>query len=68
MERSAVLFGAAAALREPIGSVIDQIDQEAYESRIAKIKGKMESAAFNSCWATGSAMTMEDALDYAMGS
>jgi len=65
-ERAAVLLGAAAALRSPVGSVIDQIDQEEYEQRLARVKVKLGQELFERCWATGTTMTMSQLLKYTL--
>ncbi len=66
-ERAAVLYGAAAALRKPIGSVIDLIDQEQYEGRMAMIKDELGIELFERCWESGAAMSLGQALHYALG-
>jgi predicted ATPase/DNA-binding CsgD family transcriptional regulator len=79
--RAARLFGAAAARRAPIGSVMDLVDQPEYERQLAVVraqldaqaepalglsKGSGEVRAFEMAWVEGQAMTLEQAIEYAL--
>ena len=64
--RAARLFGAAGALRAPIGSVIDLVDQPEYESQLAILRAQLDGATFEAEWEGGSAMTLEQAIEYAL--
>ncbi len=65
-QRAARLFGAAEALREPIGSVIDLVDQPEYERQLAILRAQLDEATFAAAWAEGRTMTMEQAIEYAL--
>jgi len=65
-QRAARLFGAAAALRESIGSVIDLVDQPEYERQIGIVQAHLDEATFTAAWAEGQAMTLEQAVNYAL--
>lgn len=65
-QRAAWLFGAAAALREFIGSVIDLVDQPEYERQIDIVQAHLDEATFTAAWAEGQAMTLEQAVNYAL--
>jgi len=65
-QRAARLFGAAAALRESIGSVIDLVDQPEYERQIGIVQAHLDEATVTAAWAEGQAMTLEQAVNYAL--
>jgi len=64
-ERSVRFFGAAAALRASIGSVIDPADQPAYEREITNLGDELDQATYAVAWDQGQAMTLEQAIAYA---
>jgi predicted ATPase len=66
-EKAVRLFGAAAALRASIGSVIDPVDQASYERNRSSLRGKLGQERFRAAWDEGSAMTMAQAIAYALG-
>ena len=59
--QAARLFGAAEALRAPIGSVMDSVDQPEYERQLAILRLQLDEAAFAAAWAEGQAKTLEQA-------
>jgi tetratricopeptide (TPR) repeat protein len=65
--RAARLIGAAEALRTPVKSAIDSVDQPEYERLVAIIRSQLGKASFSVAWAEGQTMTMEQAVDYALG-
>jgi predicted ATPase/class 3 adenylate cyclase len=65
-ERSVRFFGAAAALRASIGSVIDPADQPAYERTISDLSDVLGQAIFAAAWDEGQAMTLEQAIASAL--
>jgi tetratricopeptide (TPR) repeat protein len=65
-QRAARLFGAAAALRKPLGSVIDLVDQPEYERQLALLRAQLDEAAFATAWTEGQAMTLEQAIEEAL--
>jgi non-specific serine/threonine protein kinase len=66
LERAVRVFGAAAALRAPVGSVIDPADQPAYERRLAALREALGDAAFEAAWAEGGALPLEQAVAEAL--
>jgi predicted ATPase len=65
-ERAVRLFGAAAALRASIGSVIDPVDQAKYKTNLSTLRAKLGKERFTAAWEEGRAMTMEQAIAYAL--
>jgi predicted ATPase/DNA-binding SARP family transcriptional activator len=61
-ERAARLFGAAAAGREPIGNDLPPD----FEERVAALRPAMGEDAFAAAWAEGAAMTLQQAVEYAL--
>ena len=64
--RAARLFGAAEALRAPVNSSIDLVDQPEYERLVAIVRAELDEAAFTDAWAEGQAMTLEQTIKYAL--
>ena len=60
------LLGAAAALREAMGFPVPPVDQPAYHATIASLRTAVGEATFATAWAEGQAMTLEQALGYAL--
>jgi predicted ATPase len=67
IRRAAQLFGAAAALREPLESTIDLADQPEYERQLGEVQSHLDEATFAVAWDAGQAMTFEQAVAYALG-
>jgi non-specific serine/threonine protein kinase len=66
LQRAVRVFGAAAALRAPVGSVIDPADQPDYERRLAVLRAALGAEAFEAAWAEGSAESLEQAVAEAL--
>ncbi len=64
--RAARLFGAAAALRTLIGSTVDLVDVPEYERLLAIVRDQLGLNAFETNWAEGQAMTLEQAIEYTL--
>jgi hypothetical protein len=64
--RAARLFGAAEALRAPVNSTIDLVDQPEYERQVAIVRVQLDKAVFTAEWAEGQAMTLEQVIEYAL--
>jgi len=64
-EKASRLYGAAAALRAGIGSVIDPADQAAYDSQRAALRAALGPERFAAAREDGRAMTLEQAVAYA---
>ncbi|MEO7218461.1 MAG: protein kinase [Gemmatimonadaceae bacterium] len=65
-ERAAILFGAAASMRERIGSPRAPRYESEYAKSISNLSGVMLREPFDAAFSTGSAMTMEVAAAFAL--
>ena len=65
-QRAARLFGGAEALRAPVNSVIDLVDQPEYERQVALVRSQLGETSFTAAWAAGRAMTLDQAIEYAL--
>jgi len=65
-DKAVSIFGAAAALRAPMGSVMDAADQPDYERILSGLRTALGEEAFATAWADGQAMVLEVAVDYAL--
>ncbi len=61
------MFGAAEATREEIGTRIDPSSQADYERKLATLRDTMGPEAFVVAWSAGRAMTLDQAVEYALG-
>jgi predicted ATPase/Tfp pilus assembly protein PilF/DNA-binding SARP family transcriptional activator len=64
---AALLWGAAEALREAIGAPRSPFEQPRYEGAVAAARAGLDAAAFAARWEEGRAMTLENAIAYALG-
>jgi tetratricopeptide (TPR) repeat protein len=66
-ERAARLLGAAEAAREAMG--VEQLpsDQLEVDAYIAAARDQLDQATFDAAWAAGRAMSLEEAVAYALG-
>jgi tetratricopeptide (TPR) repeat protein len=64
--RAARLFGAASALRDAIGMHLSPVDRSLYEPYLAAAHGELGETAFAAAWAEGQALTLEQAIAYAL--
>ncbi len=64
--RAARLWGAAQALREAIGAPLPPNDQEEYEGDVAAARAILGEAEFAAVWEEGRALTLEQAIEYAL--
>jgi len=65
-ERAACLFGAGDALREALGVRRSPRIQNRYDERVAATRAGLGDAAFAARWAEGRAMTVVQAIEYAL--
>jgi len=65
-ERAARLFGAAKAMLDAFSAHLDPIDRLGYDKNVTSIREQLGDAAFGKAWAEGRAMTMEQAIAYAL--
>jgi predicted ATPase len=66
-EKAARLFGAAAALRDAIGSIRNPVERDLHERAVAAVRAAAGEAAFERAWASGRASTREQAVAEALG-
>ncbi|HET9590097.1 MAG TPA: hypothetical protein VFO91_15030, partial [Anaerolineales bacterium] len=65
-EHAATLFGAAEALREQIEISMTVVERVEYDREVADLRAGMDKSAFESAWTQGRAMTMDEAIGYAL--
>ena len=65
-ERAARLFGAAEALREAMGSQLLPLDYGGYPHHLGATRAQLGEETFGAAWGTGQAMTLQQAVDYAI--
>jgi len=61
------LFGAAEALREKAQSPMVDYERVEYDQSIAQLRTMLPEAEFKALWAEGRSMTMEQAIELALG-
>jgi tetratricopeptide (TPR) repeat protein len=64
--RAAVLFGAAEAQRDTLGLVITPAAQVGYLRDVETAQTRLDKATWEAAWAEGRAMTLEQAIAYAL--
>jgi hypothetical protein len=67
LERAARIFGAVDSIREGLGSLLEAILQSEYEHAKAVTRELLGEEDFTAAWSSGYAMSMEDAVRYALG-
>jgi non-specific serine/threonine protein kinase len=65
-ERAARLLGAEEALRETIGEPLFQTIRADHERMVAIVRAALSADVFVTAWASGRAMTLEQAIAYAL--
>lgn len=65
-EKSVEIFGAAAALRAPLDSVIDNADLPEYKRLIADLRSALGKDTFDSAWAKGESEPLEEIIELAL--
>jgi predicted neutral ceramidase superfamily lipid hydrolase len=60
------LFGAAEALRETIQVVLFPVERVEVDKNIAAARAQLDELTFNTAWAEGRAMTMDEAVQFAL--
>jgi hypothetical protein len=65
--QSVRLLSAAAALRETLGYQLDAADRHVHDHYLAKLRAQLDPASFESIWAAGQALSLEDAIAEAQG-
>lgn len=64
---AARLFGAAEVLRETVHAPLSPAERPNYEQIVAMACGTLDEVALKQAWAEGRAMTLEQAIAYALG-
>jgi len=67
-ERSAILLGAAKALREAVQSPMTDFEQIEYTRSVDQLRSMLTEEEFSSLWLEGHSMTMEQAIEFALNS
>jgi predicted ATPase/class 3 adenylate cyclase/DNA-binding CsgD family transcriptional regulator len=62
---AARLFGAAAAIRQRMGAVRYQVYDAGYQASVAPLRDAMGDKDFDSAWAEGAALSIDEAIAYA---
>lgn len=65
-DRAAVLLGAADAILETAGVRLDAEDQLFHNQSVAAARARLPAAAFAAAWRAGRAMTLGEAVEYAL--
>jgi non-specific serine/threonine protein kinase len=65
-EPAARLFGAATQSRDALGLRSKPADQQCYDHHTATTRARLGGAAFAAAWAEGRAMSLDQAIDYAL--
>lgn len=60
-KRSAVLYGAVAALREATGAQVPPLDRASYARSVDRVQARLGQAAFAAAWGEGHAMPLRRA-------
>jgi predicted ATPase/class 3 adenylate cyclase len=66
--RAGRLFAAAEALREATGIAMTPLERKEYDGAVAAVRAAVTESAFTSAWAQGRAMSMDQAIAYALES
>jgi DNA-binding CsgD family transcriptional regulator/tetratricopeptide (TPR) repeat protein len=65
-QAAARIFGAAAHLRAPVKSIMDPVDQPAYDRNLASLRRDLGEEAFAAAWVEGAALALPAMVDYAL--
>jgi len=65
--RAARLFGAAAALRQAIGTLLAPIEQEAHRHQVDRVRQILGEEEFAAAWSEGRVMDLDEAVACAIG-
>ena len=65
-EQAARLFGSAECLFEGMGVILDPADQQEFDHYVAVVRNQLDETAFAKAWAEGRAMTLEQAIEFAL--
>jgi hypothetical protein len=65
-QQAVKLWATAKVLREEIGSPLELDEQEKYDADVTKVQETLGEKAFSVLWQKGVAMTLEQAIEYAL--
>ncbi len=65
-ERAVRLLGIANSLRASVNAAIDLADQPEHQRRLGALRAQLGEPAFAAAWDEGRAMTVEQAITYAL--
>ena len=65
-ERAALLFGAAEVLREQLGTPMPPVYRDDYDKYLPRTRAQLDAATFSARWNEGRAMTLEQAIAFAL--
>ncbi len=65
-ERAARMYGAAEGLRESIGAALPLADRLELDQNVSTVRSQIGKDAFAAAWDAGRAMTLEQAIKYAL--
>jgi predicted ATPase/class 3 adenylate cyclase len=66
LQRAAQLLGAAEALREKVDAPMTDYERVEYDRSVAQLRSMLDEAKFNTLWAEGRTMTLEQAIQLAL--
>ncbi len=66
-EEAARLFGAAEALREQNGYLLEPLPRAEYKEAVAQVRAPLDPFVFETAWGEGQAMTEAEAITFALG-
>jgi predicted ATPase len=66
LRRSTKLCAAAQSLRESAGAPIPPTDRAEYDRNLEAIRAQLDEATFDQAWSEGIAMTLDQAIDFAL--
>jgi tetratricopeptide (TPR) repeat protein len=65
-ERAAALFGAAEALREALGAPMTAYERREYDHAVAQLRAQTDEVTLTAAWARGRALSLDEAVAYAL--
>jgi predicted ATPase/DNA-binding CsgD family transcriptional regulator len=65
-DKAARLLGAADALRKDVGFPRSRLYQEGHDAAVAMLRASIGDAAFDQAWDEGAALTLDEAVNYAL--
>jgi hypothetical protein len=65
-EQAGRLFGATETLRAALGLRREAVEQAHHDQRVAATRAALAKESFDAAWAEGRAMTLEQAIEYAL--